>query len=158
MRPSQRGPTEAAGGGPTREHGGVDDEIERLRRGDLPPIIRVPLPERIELDDASDAVADADAAAAAAHAERPPYAAIVGTVLLAVLACIPHLVAPSIALIVALIAAPLSWSMHRISAGRRRRAYVALAGTLALVAVLAIAAPLVWIELGVVSWPTLPSG
>ncbi len=136
----------------------MDDEIERLRRGDVPPIIRVPLPERIELDDASHAAADADAATLADEAERPPWAAIAGTIALVVLACVPHLVAPSIALLVALIAAPLSWSLHRISTGRRRRAYIALAGTNVLVAMLAVAATLVWVELGVVRWPTLPIG
>lgn len=136
----------------------MDDEIERLRRGDVPPIIRVPLPERIELDDASHAAADADAATLADEAERPPWAAIAGTIALVVLACVPHLVAPSIALLVALIAAPLSWSLHRISSGRRRRAYIALAGTNVLVAMLAVAATLVWVELGVVRWPTLPTG
>lgn len=136
----------------------MSDEIERLRRGELPPIIRVPLPQRIELDDTSAAAADADAAAAAAHADRPPWPAIVGTILLAALACIPHLVAPSIAVLVALIAAPLSWSMQRITTGRRRRAYIALAGTLALVAVIAVAATLVWVELGVVEWPSIPTG
>ncbi|MFC7432132.1 MULTISPECIES: hypothetical protein [unclassified Agrococcus] len=136
----------------------MDDEIERLRRGDVPPIVRVPLPERIELDDASEAAADADAATLADQAERPPWAAVAGTIALVVLACIPHLVAPSIALLVALIAAPLSWSLHRISTGRRRRAYIALAGTNVLVACLAVAATLVWVELGVVRWPTLPTG
>ena len=134
-----------------------DDEIDRLRRGDVPPIIRVPLPQRIEVERESQAASDVDAITAAAHAERRPWPAIVGTILLAALACVPHLVAPSVALIVALIAAPLSWSMHRISTGRRRRAYVALAGALVLVAVLAVAATLVWIELGVVTWPTLPT-
>ncbi|WP_144720067.1 hypothetical protein [Agrococcus jejuensis] len=134
------------------------EEIERLRRGDLPPVIRVPLPQRIELDDRSQAAADADAATAAAHAERAPWPAIVGAVVLAVLACIPHLVAPSIAVLVALIAAPLSWSMQRITAGRRRRAYLALAGTFVLVAALAIVAPFIWVELGVMRWPTLPTG
>lgn len=136
----------------------MDDEIERLRRGDVPPIIRVPLPERIELDDVSHAATDADAATLADEAERPPWAAIAGTIALVVLACIPHLVAPSIALLVALIAAPLSWSLHRISTGRRRSAYIALAGTNVLVAMLAVAATLVWVELGVVRWPTLPTG
>ncbi|QCR20191.1 hypothetical protein [Agrococcus sp. SGAir0287] len=134
------------------------DEVERLRRGELPPIVRVPMPERIDVAATSDAADDAAAAHAAALADRPPWAAIAGAVVLAVLAFIPHLVAPTIALLVSLVAAPLSWSMHRISAGRRRRAYVALAGTLVLVAVLAVAAPIVWVELGVLSWPTLPRG
>lgn len=133
------------------------DEIERLRRGDL-PVIRVPLPERIELDDVSQAAADVDAATAAAHAERTPWPAIVGAVVLAVLACIPHLVAPSVALLAALVSAPLSWSMQRITSGRRRRAYLALAGTFALIAALAVAAPVIWVELGVMRWPTLPTG
>lgn len=133
------------------------EEIERLRRGDL-PVIRVPLPQRIELDDASQAAADVDALTAAAHADRAPWPAIVGAVVLALLACIPHLVAPSVALLVSLIAAPLSWSMQRITTGRRRRAYLALAGTFVLVAALAIAAPLIWVQLGVIAWPTLPTG
>ena len=140
-----------------RWSGRGDDEIERLRRGELPPVVRVPLPERIELDDASQAAIDAEAARAAAVADRAPWPAIAGAVVLAVLACIPHLVAPSVALLVALVAAPLSWSMHRISAGRRRRAYVALAGTFVLVAALAVAAPIVWVELGVLEWPVLPT-
>jgi len=140
-----------------RWSGRGDDEIERLRRGELPPVIRVPLPERIELDDASQASIDAEAAHAAALADRAPWPAITGAVVVAILACIPHLVAPSVALLVALVAAPLSWSMHRISAGRRRRAYVALAGTFVLVAALAVAAPIVWVELGVLEWPVLPT-
>ncbi|SDH40978.1 hypothetical protein [Agrococcus jejuensis] len=137
-----------------RERG---EEIERLRRGDL-PVIRVPLPQRIELDPTSQAADDVDALTAAAHADRAPWPAIVGAVVLAVLACIPHLVAPSVALLVALIAAPLSWSMQRITSGRRRRAYLTLAGTFVLVAALAIAAPIIWVQLGVIEWPTLPTG
>lgn len=75
---------------------------------------------------------------------------------LAVLACIPHWVAPTIALMVSLVGLPIAWGFRRISSGRRRAQYVVVALTLLLTAALAVIAPLVWLELGVLQPLTVP--
>ena len=83
----------------------------------------------------------------------PVAAGIAG---LAVLACVPHWVAPTIALMVSLVGLPIAWGFRRISSGRRRVQYVVVALTLLLTAVLAVIAPLAWLELGVLQPLTVP--
>ncbi|WP_413317028.1 hypothetical protein AA0Z99_10260 [Agrococcus sp. 1P02AA] len=79
-----------------------------------------------------------------------------GLALLAALACVPHWVAPTIAIMVALVGLPIAWGFRRISHGRRRVQYVVVVLTLALIAALSVVAPLTWLELGVLQPLTLP--
>jgi hypothetical protein len=76
-----------------------------------------------------------------------PVAAGIGA--LAVLGCIPHWVAPTVALMVSLVGIPIAWGFRRISHGRRRVQYIVVVLTLLLTAALAVIAPLVWLQLGV---------
>jgi len=80
----------------------------------------------------------------------------VGIALLAVLACVPHWVAPTIALMVSLVGIPIAWGFRRISRGRRRVQYIVVVLTLLLVVALAVIAPLTWLELGVLQPLTVP--
>lgn len=125
----------------------MSDEIERLRRGDyrLPP--PVPPPERVE----PDAELPQEP-----PPERPPYLAAVGAGLLALLACVPHWVAIITAVIVAAVGIPIAWGFRRISEGPRQRLFIAITGTLVLVFVLAVAASMVWMQVGVLTAPGLP--
>lgn len=75
---------------------------------------------------------------------------------LAVLACIPHWVAPTIAIMVALVGIPIAWGFRRISHGRRKVQYVVVVLTLVLTAVLAIVAPVLWLQAGVLQPLTVP--
>lgn len=76
---------------------------------------------------------------------------------LAVLACIPHWVAPTIALMVSLVGIPIAWGFRRISHGRRRVQYVVVVLTLLLTATLAVVAPVLWLQLGVLQPLTVPT-
>lgn len=80
----------------------------------------------------------------------------IGIALLAVLACVPHWVAPTISLMVSLVGAPIAWGFRRISHGRRRVQYVVVVLTLLLTAALSVVAPLTWLELGVLQPLTVP--
>ncbi|WP_206448176.1 hypothetical protein [Agrococcus sp. KRD186] len=80
----------------------------------------------------------------------------IGIALLAVLACVPHWVAPTIALMVALVGVPIAWGFRRISHGRRRVQYIVVVLTLLLIAALSVIAPLTWLELGVLQPLTVP--
>lgn len=80
----------------------------------------------------------------------------VGIAGLAVLACVPHWLAPTIALMVSLVGLPIAWGLRRISGGRRRVQYVVVALTLLLTAALAVVAPLLWLQLGVLQPLTVP--
>ena len=76
---------------------------------------------------------------------------------LAVLACIPHWVAPTIALMVSLVGIPIAWGFRRISHGRRRVQYIVVVLTLLLTATLSIVAPAIWLQLGVLQPLTVPT-
>ncbi len=80
-----------------------------------------------------------------------------GVAALAVLACIPHWVAPTIALMVSLVGIPIAWGFRRISHGRRRVQYIVIVLTLLLTATLAIVAPTLWLQLGVLRPLTVPT-
>lgn len=80
----------------------------------------------------------------------------IGIALLAALACVPHWVAPTIALMVALVGLPIAWGFRRISQGRRRVQYIVVVLSLVLVAALAVIAPLTWLQLGVLQPLTVP--
>ncbi|MCH1884057.1 hypothetical protein [Agrococcus sp. ARC_14] len=80
----------------------------------------------------------------------------IGIALLAVLACVPHWVAPTIALMVAIVGLPIAWGFRRISQGRRKVQYIVVVLTLVLIAALAVIAPLTWLELGVLQPLTVP--
>lgn len=108
----------------------------------------VPLPERVS------AIADPRARVVDTRSAVP---VAIGAGLLAVLACIPHWVAPTISLIAALVGLPIAWAWMRISRGRRRVQYVVVVLTLLLTAVLAVAAPLLWLQAGVLEPIRLPS-
>lgn len=73
----------------------------------------------------------------------------IGVSLLAVLACVPHWVAPTVALMVSLVGIPIAWGFRRISAGRRRIQYVVVVIALLLCATLAVVAPMLWLQAGV---------
>ncbi|MCR8671672.1 hypothetical protein NWP09_11030, partial [Agrococcus sp. HG114] len=90
--------------------------------------------------------------------ERVPrmWPIAVGIAALAVLACIPHWVAPTVALMVSLVGVPIAWGFRRISHGRRRVQYIVVVLTLLLTAALAVIAPLLWLELGVLQPLTVP--
>lgn len=75
---------------------------------------------------------------------------------LAVLACVPHWVAPTIAIMVSLVGIPIAWGFRRISHGRRKVQYVVVVLTLVLTATLAIVAPALWLQLGVLQPLTVP--
>lgn len=96
-------------------------------------------------------------------AERPAareprmWPIAVGVAALAVLACIPHWVAPTVAVMVALVGIPIAWGFRRISHGRRRVQYVVVVLTLLLTVALSVVAPLVWLRLGVLQPLQLPS-
>ncbi|MGY3127834.1 hypothetical protein ACVWW9_001333 [Agrococcus sp. UYP33] len=101
--------------------------------------------------------------------EQPPAAAdegareprmwpiAAGVAGLAVLACTPHWVAPTIALMVSLVGIPIAWGFRRISHGRRRVQYVVVVLTLLLTATLSIVAPMLWLQLGVLQPLTVPT-
>ncbi len=76
---------------------------------------------------------------------------------LAVLACLPHWVAPTIALMVSLVGIPIAWGFRRISHGRRRVQYIVVVLTLLLTATLAVVAPVLWLQLGVLQPLTVPT-
>ncbi len=80
----------------------------------------------------------------------------VGLALLAALAWVPHWVAPTIAIMVALVGLPIAWGFRRISHGRRRVQYVVVVLALALIAALSVIAPMTWLELGVLEPLALP--
>ncbi|WP_306232918.1 hypothetical protein [Agrococcus beijingensis] len=86
-----------------------------------------------------------------AEARREPrmWPVAAGIAALAVLGSIPHWVAPTVALMVSLVGIPIAWGFRRISHGRRRVQYIVVVMTLLLTAALAVIAPLVWLELGV---------
>lgn len=108
--------------------------------------VPVPLPLR-------DGPVDAPAGAPREPRMWPVAAGIAG---LAVLACIPHWVAPTIALMVSLVGIPIAWGFRRISHGRRRVQYIVVVLTLLLTATLAIVAPALWLQLGVLQPLTVP--
>lgn len=129
------------------DDGGVDGNIDRLRGG-APRPPAVPIPERPHTP--------------AAEPEPPqpprepsPLIPAIGAAALAVAACIPHLVAPVLALIVGVVGLPIAWGMRRITTGRRQRMFIATALTLLLTIVLSIVMPLAWIRLGIVDVPDL---
>lgn len=76
---------------------------------------------------------------------------------LAVLACVPHWVAPTIALMVSLVGIPIAWGFRRISHGRRRVQYIVVVMTLLLTATLSVVAPMLWLQLGVLQPLTVPT-
>lgn len=80
----------------------------------------------------------------------------IGIGLLAVLACVPHWVAPTISVMVALVGAPIAWGLRRISQGRRRMQYIVVMLTLLLVVALSVIAPMTWLQLGVLQPLTVP--
>ncbi|MGC5077426.1 hypothetical protein [Agrococcus sp. DT81.2] len=84
----------------------------------------------------------------------PVAAGIAG---LAVLACVPHWVAPTIAIMVSLVGIPIAWGFRRISHGRRRVQYIVVVLTLLLTATLSIVAPAIWLQLGVLQPLTVPT-
>ncbi len=88
--------------------------------------------------------------------ERPMLPIAVGIALLAALACVPHWVAPTVALMVSLVGLPIAWGFRRISRGRRRVQYVVVVLTLLLVVALSVIAPLTWLELGVLQPLAVP--
>lgn len=96
------------------------------------------------------------AAEAPAVREKPLLPVAIGIALLATLACVPHWVAPTVSLMVALVGLPIAWGFRRISHGRRRVQYVVVALTLLLVAALSVLAPLTWLELGVLQPLAVP--
>ena len=125
----------------------MSDEIDRVRRGDYRPLPPVPPPERVEPEQEP----STDEAP-----ERPPYLAAVGAGGLAVLACVPHWVAISVAVIIAAVGIPIAWGFRRISEGARQRLFIAITGTLLLVIALAVASSLLWLRLGLLEIPGLP--
>lgn len=80
----------------------------------------------------------------------------IGVALLAVLACVPHWVAPTIALMISLVGVPIAWGFRRISHGRRRVQYIVVVLTLLLIAALSVIAPILWLQLGVLQPLTVP--
>ncbi|WP_347754636.1 hypothetical protein [Agrococcus sp. ProA11] len=96
------------------------------------------------------------AAETAQQREKSMLPLAIGVALLAALACVPHWVAPTIALMVALVGLPIAWGFRRISHGRRRVQYIVVVLTLLLVAALAVVAPLAWLQLGVLQPLTVP--
>ncbi|GEK78989.1 hypothetical protein [Agrococcus baldri] len=94
--------------------------------------------------------------ASAEQRENSMLPIAIGIALLAVLACVPHWVAPTIAIMVSLVGLPIAWGFRRISHGRRRMQYVVVVLTLLLTAALSVIAPMTWLELGVLQPLTLP--
>lgn len=92
----------------------------------------------------------------AVEREKSMLPIALGVAALAVLACVPHWVAPTIALMVAVVGVPIAWGFRRISHGRRRVQYIVVVLTLLLVVALSIAAPLTWLQLGVLQPLTVP--
>ncbi|WP_092666674.1 hypothetical protein [Agrococcus carbonis] len=88
--------------------------------------------------------------------ERSMLPTAIGVALLAVLACVPHWVAPTVSLMVSLVGVPIAWGFRRISHGRRRVQYIVVVLTLLLVAALSVVAPMTWLELGVLQPLTVP--
>ena len=124
------------------------DDVERVRRGELQPPASVPLPER--------AVPQEAEPEEQGPPETPPYLAAVGSGLLALLACVPHWVAISIAFIVACVGLPIAWGFRRITTGARQRLFIAITATLLLVMVLAVASSIIWLQLGFLTIPGFP--
>ncbi|WP_026373173.1 hypothetical protein [Agrococcus lahaulensis] len=93
----------------------------------------------------------------AAAREPRMWPIAVGVAALAVLACIPHWVAPTVAIMVALVGIPVAWGFRRISHGRRRVQYIVVVLTLLLTVALSVVAPLLWLRLGVLQPLQLPS-
>ncbi|SFS12034.1 hypothetical protein SAMN04487783_1662 [Agrococcus baldri] len=94
--------------------------------------------------------------AADGQREKSMLPLAIGVALLALLACVPHWVAPTIALMVALVGVPIAWGFRRISQGRRRVQYIVVVLSLLLIAALSVIAPLTWLELGVLQPLTVP--
>lgn len=88
--------------------------------------------------------------------ERSMLPTAIGVALLALLACVPHWVAPTISLMVSLVGLPIAWGFRRISRGRRRVQYIVVVLTLLLVAALSVIAPMTWLELGVLQPLSVP--
>ncbi|WP_430591681.1 hypothetical protein [Humidisolicoccus flavus] len=76
--------------------------------------------------------------------------------LLVLIACIPHLVAPIVAGIFALVALPLSWMWARVTVGRRRSAFLTTAGIALIALVLSIIMPIIYLEMGTITIPDNP--
>ena len=91
---------------------------------------------------------------AARESRMWPIAA--GVAGLALLACVPHWVAPTIAIMVSLVGIPIAWGFRRISHGRRRVQYIVVVMTLLLTATLSVVAPMLWLQLGVLQPLTVP--
>ena len=131
-----------------------DDErrahIERVRRGELRAPAQVPLPERVAPE------AEDESVRPEADMSRRPWAAVAGSLALAVLACIPHWVAIFVAVAVACVGVPIAWGFRRITSGREQRMYIAITMTLLLTLALAAASIVIWMNLGVLTIPTLP--
>ncbi len=88
--------------------------------------------------------------------EKSMLPVAIGVGLLALLACVPHWVAPTITLMVSLVGLPIAWGFRRISHGRRRVQYIVVVLTLLLIAALSVIAPMTWLELGVLQPLTVP--
>ncbi|HET8867358.1 MAG TPA: hypothetical protein VFM87_03430, partial [Agrococcus sp.] len=88
--------------------------------------------------------------------EKSMLPVAIGVGLLALLACVPHWVAPTISLMVSLVGLPIAWGFRRISHGRRRVQYIVVVLTLLLIAALSVIAPMTWLELGVLQPLTVP--
>lgn len=88
--------------------------------------------------------------------EKSMLPVAIGVGLLALLACVPHWVAPTIALMVSLVGLPIAWGFRRISHGRRRVQYIVVVLALLLIAALSVIAPMTWLELGVLQPLTVP--
>lgn len=80
-----------------------------------------------------------------------------GLAALAGLAWVPHWVAPTISIMVALVGMPIAWGFRRISHGRRRVQFIVVTLTLVLIAAMSVIAPMTWLELGVLEPLTLPT-
>lgn len=126
------------------------ERIERIREGGFRTPPPVPLPERVfEQPD--------DAAGTDADDGKRPYSAVVGSIVLALLACVPHWVAIFIAVAVACVGVPIAWGFRRITTGRRQRMYIAITATLLLTLGLAAASVIIWMSVGLLTIPGLPT-
>lgn len=126
------------------------DEIDRVRSGGTPPPPRVPVPDAWRPPPVPEPTPDPGEPGPAGM-----WVAAIGAVVLAAVACIPHLVAPALAIIVSIVGLPIAWSMRRIATGRRYRLLIATALVLGLTIVLALVMPIIWIDLGVMPLPRL---
>ena len=126
------------------------EHIERVRRGEYRAPASVPLPDPVLPEE------EARDQQAPEGLEKRPYSAVVGSVLLAVLACIPHWVAIFVAVAVACVGIPIAWGFRRITTGRQQRMYIAVTATLLITLGLAVASVIVWMNVGVLTIPGLP--